>query len=58
MAFALSDISKNHQVRKKYTIQLGENELVLKVTFCLDCAFSIFCLVTGKTRSSLVMNFT
>ncbi|XP_041025751.1 prefoldin subunit 6 [Juglans microcarpa x Juglans regia] len=24
------DISKNHQVRKKYTIQLGENELVLK----------------------------
>ncbi|XP_062103011.1 prefoldin subunit 6-like [Humulus lupulus] len=27
----LSDISKNHQVRKKYTIQLGENELVLKL---------------------------
>ena len=26
-----SDIAKNHQVRKKYTIQLGENELVLKV---------------------------
>ncbi|KAL6333195.1 hypothetical protein AAG906_028378 [Vitis piasezkii] len=25
-----SNISKNHQVRKKYTIQLGENELVLK----------------------------
>ncbi|XP_015083719.1 prefoldin subunit 6 [Solanum pennellii] len=24
------DISKNHQIRKKYTIQLGENELVLK----------------------------
>ncbi|KAJ3671510.1 hypothetical protein LUZ60_007589 [Juncus effusus] len=24
------DISKNHQVRKQYTIQLGENELVLK----------------------------
>ncbi|CAH9141844.1 unnamed protein product [Cuscuta epithymum] len=24
------DIAKNHQVRKKYTIQLGENELVLK----------------------------
>ncbi|CAN1302227.1 Prefoldin subunit 6 [Linum perenne] len=23
-------IAKNHQVRKKYTIQLGENELVLK----------------------------
>lgn len=28
-----ADIAKNHQVRKKYTIQLGENELVLKVTF-------------------------
>ena len=26
-----SDIAKNHQIRKKYTIQLGENELVLKV---------------------------
>ncbi|KAJ0973958.1 hypothetical protein J5N97_015923 [Dioscorea zingiberensis] len=25
-----ADISKNHQVRKQYTIQLGENELVLK----------------------------
>ncbi|CAI0548514.1 unnamed protein product [Linum tenue] len=25
-----ADIAKNHQVRKKYTIQLGENELVLK----------------------------
>ncbi|XP_071932576.1 prefoldin subunit 6-like isoform X2 [Coffea arabica] len=25
------DIAKNHQVRKKYTIQLGENELVLKL---------------------------
>ncbi|KAK1258836.1 hypothetical protein QJS04_geneDACA018670 [Acorus gramineus] len=24
------EISKNHQVRKQYTIQLGENELVLK----------------------------
>ncbi|XP_023001490.1 prefoldin subunit 6-like [Cucurbita maxima] len=24
------DIAKNHQIRKKYTIQLGENELVLK----------------------------
>lgn len=30
-----SDIAKNHQVRKKYTIQLGENELVLKVGFLL-----------------------
>lgn len=27
----LSDISKNHQVRKQYIVQLGENELVLKV---------------------------
>ncbi|KAG7019532.1 Prefoldin subunit 6, partial [Cucurbita argyrosperma subsp. argyrosperma] len=25
-----SHIAKNHQIRKKYTIQLGENELVLK----------------------------
>ncbi|KAF3333293.1 prefoldin 6 [Carex rostrata] len=24
------DISKNHQVRKQYIVQLGENELVLK----------------------------
>ncbi|BAT72714.1 prefoldin subunit 6 isoform X2 [Vigna umbellata] len=24
------EIAKNHQMRKKYTIQLGENELVLK----------------------------
>lgn len=32
----LPDIAKNHQVRKKYTIQLGENELVLKVSFSLS----------------------
>lgn len=31
-----SDFSKNHQVRKQYTIQLGENELVHKVS----CLFS------------------
>ncbi|KNA03169.1 hypothetical protein SOVF_211780, partial [Spinacia oleracea] len=24
------DIAKNHEIRKKYTVQLGENELVLK----------------------------
>ncbi|XP_074272438.1 prefoldin subunit 6 [Silene latifolia] len=24
------DIGKNHEIRKKYTVQLGENELVLK----------------------------
>uniref|UniRef100_A0A0D3F316 Prefoldin subunit 6 n=1 Tax=Oryza barthii TaxID=65489 RepID=A0A0D3F316_9ORYZ len=29
-SFPLADISKNHQVRKQYTIQVGENELVLK----------------------------
>ncbi|KOM26865.1 hypothetical protein LR48_Vigan325s003700 [Vigna angularis] len=28
--FFFSEIAKNHQMRKKYTIQLGENELVLK----------------------------
>ena len=28
-------ITKNHQMRKKYTVQLGENELVLKVPFFL-----------------------
>jgi prefoldin beta subunit len=33
-----ADISKNHQVRKQYTIQVGENELVLK----------------ARTRSSLL----
>lgn len=31
--YDVTDISKNHQVRKKYTIQLGENELVLKVGY-------------------------
>lgn len=30
-----ADIAKNHQVRKKYTVQLGENELVLKVPIFL-----------------------
>jgi len=29
--FFFAEIAKNHQMRKKYTIQLGENELVLKV---------------------------
>lgn len=35
------DIAKNHQVRKKYTIQLGENELVLKVPFNVFCGKNI-----------------
>lgn len=35
----LSDIAKNHQVRKKYTVQLGENELVLKVFLTLLTCF-------------------
>uniref|UniRef100_A0A2P2JGN8 Prefoldin subunit 6 n=1 Tax=Rhizophora mucronata TaxID=61149 RepID=A0A2P2JGN8_RHIMU len=30
MQIDMADIAKNQQVRKKYTIQLGENELVLK----------------------------
>ncbi|KAL9313647.1 hypothetical protein ACSQ67_019099 [Phaseolus vulgaris] len=29
--FFFAEIAKNHQMRKKYTIQLGENELVLKL---------------------------
>lgn len=37
-----SDIAKNHQVRKKYTIQLGENELVLKVLPPLSLVFLLF----------------
>lgn len=39
--FVGSDIAKNHQVRKKYTIQLGENELVLKVLGYLKNDFFI-----------------
>ncbi|CAL9011044.1 unnamed protein product [Prunus brigantina] len=45
MAFALSDISKNHQVRKKYTIQLGENELVLKELDLLSEDANVFKLI-------------
>ncbi|CAN6803491.1 unnamed protein product [Brassica oleracea var. botrytis] len=32
------EIAKNHQLRKKYTIQLGENELVLKLDLLEDDA--------------------
>jgi prefoldin beta subunit len=38
---SLADISKNHQVRKQYTIQVGENELVLKAR-TLDQRFRTF----------------
>ncbi|KAK9068863.1 hypothetical protein SSX86_012979 [Deinandra increscens subsp. villosa] len=39
------DISKNHQVRKKYTIQLGENELVLKELDLLDDDANVYKLI-------------
>ncbi|KAM1032849.1 hypothetical protein TB2_035919 [Malus domestica] len=39
------DISKNHQVRKKYTIQLGENELVLKELDILSEDANVFKLI-------------
>ncbi|KAL6201217.1 hypothetical protein ACLB2K_024932 [Fragaria x ananassa] len=39
------DISKNHQVRKKYTIQLGENELVLKELDLLSEDANVFKLI-------------
>lgn len=41
IAYKCADIDKNHQVKKKYTIQLGENELVLKVV-CLSLLSSSF----------------
>ncbi|RVX10801.1 Prefoldin subunit 6 [Vitis vinifera] len=40
-----SNISKNHQVRKKYTIQLGENELVLKELDLLREDANVFKLI-------------
>ncbi|RVW16655.1 Prefoldin subunit 6 [Vitis vinifera] len=40
-----SNISKNHQVRKKYTIQLGENELVLKELDLLKEDANVFKLI-------------
>ncbi|CAN0911460.1 Prefoldin subunit 6 [Linum grandiflorum] len=39
------DIAKNHQVRKKYTIQLGENELVLKELELLREDANVFKLI-------------
>ncbi|KAJ8761913.1 hypothetical protein K2173_006515 [Erythroxylum novogranatense] len=39
------DIAKNHQVRKKYTIQLGENELVLKELDLLSEGANVYKLI-------------
>ncbi|CAL5412481.1 unnamed protein product [Camellia sinensis] len=39
------DIAKNHQVRKKYTIQLGENELVLKELNLLNEDANVYKLI-------------
>ncbi|KAL3851481.1 hypothetical protein ACJIZ3_013363 [Penstemon smallii] len=39
------DISKNHQVRKKYTVQLGENELVLKELDLLNEDANVYKLI-------------
>ncbi|KAK0579085.1 hypothetical protein LWI29_020745 [Acer saccharum] len=39
------DIAKNHQVRKKYTIQLGENELVLKELGLLNEGANVYKLI-------------
>uniref|UniRef100_A0A7N2LQI9 Prefoldin subunit 6 n=1 Tax=Quercus lobata TaxID=97700 RepID=A0A7N2LQI9_QUELO len=45
MVYNLSDIAKNHQVRKKYTIQLGENELVLKELDILNEDANVYKLI-------------
>ncbi|XP_074588452.1 prefoldin subunit 6 [Curcuma longa] len=39
------DIAKNHQVRKQYTIQLGENELVLKELELLNENSNVYKLI-------------
>ncbi|KAL4012012.1 hypothetical protein IC575_029084 [Cucumis melo] len=39
------DIAKNHQVRKKYTVQLGENELVLKELDLLQDDTNVYKLI-------------
>ncbi|MED6161404.1 Prefoldin subunit 6 [Stylosanthes scabra] len=39
------DIAKNHQVRKKYTVQLGENELVLKELDLLNEDANVYKLI-------------
>ncbi|AAG12866.1 hydrophilic protein, putative; 29542-30030 [Arabidopsis thaliana] len=38
-------IGKNHQLRKKYTIQLGENELVLKELDLLEEDANVYKLI-------------
>nr|KAJ0203163.1 hypothetical protein LSAT_V11C500239710 [Lactuca sativa] len=45
ISFGCGDISKNHQVRKKYTIQLGENELVLKELDLLNEDANVYKLI-------------
>ncbi|KAL0311173.1 UNVERIFIED_CONTAM: Prefoldin subunit [Sesamum angustifolium] len=39
------DIAKNHQVRNKYTIQLGENEIVLKELDLLNEEANVYKLI-------------
>ncbi|GMH01490.1 hypothetical protein Nepgr_003329 [Nepenthes gracilis] len=39
------DIAKNHEVRKKYTVQLGENELVLKELELLNDDANVYKLI-------------
>ncbi|KAK2987817.1 hypothetical protein RJ640_024444 [Escallonia rubra] len=39
------DTAKNHQIRKKYTIQLGENELVLKELDLLNEDANVYKLI-------------
>ncbi|RWV96747.1 hypothetical protein GW17_00040516 [Ensete ventricosum] len=43
--FSAADIAKNHQVRKQYTIQLGENELVLKELELLNETSNVYKLI-------------
>lgn len=50
--FIFSDIGKNHQLRKKYTIQLGENELVLKVYVHVSL-FNLSFVATSTEKRSL-----
>uniref|UniRef100_A0A7C9DZU7 Prefoldin subunit 6 n=1 Tax=Opuntia streptacantha TaxID=393608 RepID=A0A7C9DZU7_OPUST len=39
------DIAKNHEIRKKYTVQLGENELVLKELDLLNEDANVYKLI-------------
>ncbi|KAK6932216.1 Prefoldin beta-like [Dillenia turbinata] len=45
LASGWGEIAKNHQVRKKYTIQLGENELVLKELDLLNEDANVYKLI-------------